>query len=422
MPNPSSPPVSIDTANAQALERMFASRPFLIGVRPAHEVLDGLERHTVLHAGPSLSWEAMCGPLRGAVLGVLQYEGWAADETAAQALIDAGEITFRPCHSANAVGPMTGLITPSMPLMVVENREYGNRAYTTLNEGLGKVLRFGANDASVLKRLHWLQDVAGPALNAALQRAEGLDLRVMMAQSLLMGDEMHQRNVAGTSLIARALIPHLVRAAPAPEHLGDITDYLTGNDQFFLNVAMVAAKATMDAAVGIPGCTLVTAMARNGTDFGIRIGALGDRWFTAPVEMPKGLYFPGFSAADANPDIGDSAIVETLGLGAFAMAASPAVTQFVGVGSFSQARRYTAEMEEITAGHSPHLLLATLDNQGVPCGIDIRQVVETGIVPWINTGIAHREAGIGQIGAGVVQAPMACFVQALEAFAEFWNA
>jgi hypothetical protein len=368
-----------------------------------------------------MAWDAMCGPLRGAILGVLQYEGWAADEPAAQALIDAGEITFGTCHSAHAVGPMTGLITPSMPLMVVENREFGNRAYTTLNEGLGKVLRCGANDASVLRCLKWLQDVAGPALDAALRRSGGLDLRVMMAQALLMGDEMHQRNVAGTSLMVRALIPHLVRAAPAPEHLGDITDYLTGNDQFFLNVAMVAAKATMDVAAGIPGCTLVTAMARNGTDFGVRIGALGDRWFTAPVQMPKGLYFPGFSA-DANPDIGDSAIVETLGLGAFAMAAAPAVAQFVGVGGFFQARRYTAEMEEITIGHSPHLLLATLDNQGVPSGIDIRQVVETGIVPWINTGIAHRQASIGQIGAGVGQAPMDCFVRALEAFAASWGA
>ena len=416
------PPVSIDAANTQALERVFASRPFLIGVRPARDVLPGMEKHTVLHAGPPLAWDVMCGPLRGAILGVLQYEGWAADETAAQALIGAGEITFRPCHSAHAVGPMTGLITPSMPLMVVENREFGNRAYTTLNEGLGKVLRFGANDASVLRRLKWLQDIAGPALDAALQRSEGLDLRVMMAQALLMGDEMHQRNVAGTSLLVRALIPHLVRAAPAPEHLGDVTDYLTGNDQFFLNVAMAAAKATMDAAAGIPGCTLVTAMARNGTDFGVRIGALGDRWFTAPVQMPKGLYFPGFSAADANPDIGDSAIVETLGLGAFAMAASPAVAQFVGVGGLAQARRYTAEMAEITIGQSPHLLLATLDNQGVPSGIDIRQVVETGMVPWINTGIAHRQAGIGQIGAGVVQAPMDCFVRALEAFAESWSA
>ena len=298
------PPMSIDAANAQALERVFASRPFLIGVRPAREVLSGLEEHTVLHAGPPLGWETMCGPLRGAILGVLQYEGWAADETAAQALIDADKIAFQPCHSANAVGPMTGLITPSMPLMIVENREFGNRAYTTLNEGVGKVLRFGANDASVLRHLKWLEDIAGPALDAALQRSEGVDLRVMMAQALLMGDEMHQRNVAATSLMARALMPHLVRAAPFAEHLGAITDYLTGNDQFFLNAAMVAAKATMDAASGIAGSTLVTAMARNGTDFGVRISALGERWFTAPVQMPEGLYFPGFNAADANPDIG----------------------------------------------------------------------------------------------------------------------
>jgi hypothetical protein len=285
---------------------------------------------------------------------------------------------------------------------------------------LGKVLRFGANDASVLQRLHWLQRVVAPALHTALQRAGGLDLRVLMAQALLMGDEMHQRNVAATSLWIRALMPHLVRAVPVSERLGELTDYLAGNDQFFLNVAMAAAKATMDTADGIPGCTLVTAMARNGTEFGVRLSALGERWFTAPAQMPRGLYFPGFSAADANADLGDSAIVETLGLGAFAMAASPAVAQFVGVGGLAEARRYTEEMLEITVGRHPHLLLSLLDGLGVPTGIDVRRVVETGIVPWINTGIAHRQAGIGQIGAGVAQAPLECFVQALEAFAATW--
>jgi hypothetical protein len=412
---------SIDAANQQALERIFASRPFLIDVRPAHELLPQLGDYSVLHAGPPLAWENMCGPLSGAILGALQYEGWAADEAAAQSLIEAGKMTFLPCHSVRAVGPMTGLITPSMPLMVVENREYGNQAYATLNEGLGKVLRFGANDKSVLKRLHWLQQIVAPVLRAALQRTDGLDLRVIMAKALLMGDEMHQRNVAATSLLVRELMPHLVRAAQTSEYLGEITDYFTGNDQFFLNVAMASAKATMDAATGIPGCTLVTAMARNGTDFGVRIGALGERWFTAPVQMPKGLYFPGFSAQDANPDIGDSAIVEALGLGAFAMAASPAVANFVGVGGLTQARRYTEEMMEITVGRSPHLLLPTMESMGVPTGIDVRRVVETGIVPWINTGIAHRQAGVGQIGAGVVQAPLDCFVQALQAFADAWN-
>lgn len=412
---------SIDTANEQALERVFASRPFLIDVCPAHELLPQISDYTVMHAGPPLGWESMCGPLRGAILGALQYEGWAPDEAGAHSLIEAGKITFLPCHSASAVGPMTGLITSSMPLMVVENREYGNRSYATLNEGLGKVMRFGANDENVLKRLHWLQQVVAPALHAALQRTGGLDLRVMMSQALLMGDEMHQRNVAATSLFVRALMPHLVRVAQVSEHLGEITDYLTGNDQFFLNVAMAAAKVTMDAAMGIPGCTLVTAMTRNGTDFGVRIGGLGERWFTAPVQMPKGLYFPGFSAEDANPDIGDSAIIETLGVGAFAMAASPAVAKFVGVGGLAEARRYTEEMMEITVGRSPHLLLPTMEGQGVPTGIDVRRVVETGIAPWINTGIAHRQAGVGQIGAGVAQAPLDCFVQALEAFAADWE-
>ena len=414
-------PSPIDTANAQALERIFAARPFLVGVQPARDLLAPFHDYTVLHAGPPIEWERMCGPLRGAIVGALQYEGWAAEETAALTLIDAGSITFRPCHSASAVGPMTGLITPSMPLMVVENRAFGNRAYATLNEGLGKVLRFGANDASVLQRLRWLQQVAAPMLHAALQRSGGLDLRVLMAQALLMGDDMHQRNVAATSLLVRLLMPHLVRVAATSVRLGEVTDYLTGNDQLFLNVAMAAAKATMDPAMHIPGCTLVTAMARNGTEFGVRVSALGERWFTAPVEMPRGLYFPGFSAADANPDMGDSAIVETFGLGAFAMVASPAVAQFVGIGGLTEARRYTAEMLEITIGRSPYMLLPTLDGLGVPSGIDIRRVVETGLLPWINTGIAHRQAGIGQIGAGIVQAPLACFVQALEAFAEGWD-
>jgi hypothetical protein len=413
----SSPPASsIEVANATALQRIFASRPFLIDIRPARELLP-LDDHTVLHAGPPLGWDTMCGPMRGAVLGALQYEGWAADPVAALELIESHQIVFRPCHSASAVGPMAGIVTPSMPLMVVENREYGNHAYATLNEGLGKVLRFGANDASVLQRLHWLQQVAAPALQAAVQRAGGVDLRVIMAQALLMGDEMHQRNIAATSLLVRVLMPHLVRVLSTSTELGALTDYLAGNDQFFLNMAMAAAKATMDAAGGIPDCTLVTAMARNGTNFGIRVSALGEQWFTAPVQMPVGLYFPGFSVADANPDLGDSAIVETLGLGAFAMAASPAVAQFLGVGGLAAARRYSEEMLEITVGRSPHLLLPTFDGLGVPSGIDVRKVVETGLVPWINTGIAHRQAGIGQIGAGVVQAPLDCFIEALEAFA-----
>lgn len=410
-------PISIEAANAQALQCLYAARPYLVAVQPARDLLPQLGAATILHAGPPVAWEAMCGPMQGAVIGAVHYEGWAADLTSAQALVASGQIRMQPCHSLSAVGPMAGIISPSMPLMVVENREHGNRAYCTLNEGLGKVLRFGAHDASVVERLRWLQHTVAPALHTALQRLGGLDLRVMMAQALSMGDEMHQRNIAATALLGQALLPQLARTVPAPEPLGAITDYLTSNPQCFLNVAMAAAKVTMDTVVGLPGCTLVTAMARNGTEFGIRLSALGERWFTAPAPLPQGLYFPGFSALDANPDMGDSAIVETLGLGAFAMSASPAVAQFLGLGGWAEARRYTEEMLEITAGRHPHLLLPTFDDLGVPSGIDVRRVVETGIVPWINTGIAHRQAGIGQIGAGVAQAPLACFVQALEAFA-----
>ena len=411
-------PAPIDAANAQALQRIYAARPYLVAVRPARELLPQLREYTLLHAGPPVGWEAMCGPMRGAILGAVVYEGWAADLDAAPALVESGRVAFQPCHSLSAVGPMAGIITPSMPLMVVENRAHGNRAYCTLNEGLGKVLRYGANDASVLERLRWLQQTVAPALHTALQRTGGIDLRVLMAQALLMGDEMHQRNVAASALLVQSLLPHLARTVPAPEPLGAITEYLTGNQQFFLNVVMAAAKVALDTATERPGCTLVTAMARNGTEFGLRVSALGERWFTAPAPLPQGLYFPGFSATDVNPDMGDSAIVETLGLGAFAMIASPAVAQFVGVGGWAAARRYTEEMLEITAGRHPHLLLPTLDGLGVPTGVDVRKVVETDLLPWINTGIAHRQAGVGQIGAGVVQAPLACFVQALEAFAE----
>jgi hypothetical protein len=312
---------------------------------------------------------------------------------------------------------MTGIITASMPVFVVENRPHGNRAHATVNEGLGKVLRFGANDASVIARLGWLAREAGPLLGAALRNAGGLDLRALMAQALRMGDEMHQRNIAASALLARALMPHLARAAADTSAVARIADFIAGNDQFFLNLAMAAAKASADPCLEIPGSTMVATMARNGTDFGIRVAGLGDRWFTAPVNTPEGLYFPGFTAADANPDMGDSAIVETVGLGAFAMAASPAVVRFVGAGGLRDAVRVTEEMAEITLGEHPHFHIPTLDERGTPVGIDIRKVVETGITPLINTGIAGRTPGTGQIGAGVVRAPLACFEQALAAAA-----
>ena len=412
---------TIEQANAEALRRILAAEPVLCDVRRAGELIAELDADTlILHAGPPLDWQGMCGPLRGAICGAIVFEGWAADLAAAEALAARGGVRFAPNHHFGAVGPMTGITTRSMPLLVVENRSFARgsaaRAFCTINEGLGKVMRFGGNDAAVLARLAWLRDELGPLLGSAL-RAAPVALNPLIARGLAMGDEMHQRNVACTSLLLRQMAASLAGVAASPQSLKKSFEFIAGNDQFFLNVAMAMGKSILDPARGVAGSTLVTAMARNGTEFGIRVAGRGDEWFTAPVEMPQGLYFPGYSAADANPDIGDSAILEAVGLGAFAMAAAPAVAGFVGAGGFAEALACTRTMSEITIGENRNWTIAALEFRGVPVGIDVRRVVETGIAPAINTGIAHRRAGVGQVGAGVARAPLACFEKALRALA-----
>ncbi len=408
----------IDSANEEAVNRILRGDPVLVDVQPAGTVIQGLGRHVILHAGPPIEWNAMCGPMRGAVCGIAVFEGWAKDLDEAEKMAASGEFDFHPNHHYGAVGPMTGMTTVSQPVLIVENREFGNRAYCTINEGLGKVMRFGGNDAEVLNRLRWIADVLGPDLSAALQSSGGISLRGIIARGLAMSDEMHQRNVACSSLFLRELAPALARTAKDTDRLAEVLGFIGANDQFFLNVAMAMGKAMTDPAYGVPGSSVVTAMCRNGTEFGIRVSATGDRWFTAPVEMPSGLYFPGYSEEDANPDMGDSAIVETIGLGGFAMAASPAVAGFVGAGSAADAGNFTRAMYDITLTRNSEWTMPPLDFAGVPTGIDIRKVVSTGVAPVINTGIAHKEPGVGQVGAGVVRAPLACFEKALEAFAE----
>ncbi len=409
---------TIRTANDTALSRIFAAEPVLVDVIPASEAIPALTERMILHAGPPITWDRMCGPMQGAVAGIAVFEGWAPDLDAATAMAAAGDIAFHPNHHFDAVGPMTGMTTMSQPVMVVENRAFGNRAFCTVNEGLGKVMRFGGNDAEVLDRLRWLRDEFGPSLGAALRARGGIGLKAIVARGLGMGDEMHQRNVACSGLFLREIAPDLARTCGDRGALARALAFIAANDQFFLNVAMAMGKAMMDPTRGIEGATLVTAMCRNGTDFGIRVSGTGDRWFTAPVEMPEGLYFPGYSAADANPDMGDSTIVETIGLGGFAMAAAPAVAGFVGAGAPSAAANFTRTMSEITMGANPEWTIPGADYLGTPTGIDIRRVVDTGLAPVINTGIAHREPGIGQVGAGIVRAPMACFTQAVRAIAE----
>ena len=408
----------IEEANQQAIERMVAGDPVLVDVIPAAKAIPALKERMILHAGPPIEWGRMCGPMRGAIMGIAVFEGWADDLADAESKAAAGEFEFHPNHHFDAVGPMTGMTTVSQSLMVVENKTFGNQAYCAINEGLGKVMRFGGNDAEVLERLRWLSDDFGPALGRALRHMNGVPLKSLVARGLTMGDEMHQRNVACSGLTLRALSPALAATSSDNEALAKALAFMGGNDQFFLNIAMAMGKSIMDPVCDIEGASVVTAMCRNGTDFGIRVSGTGDTWFTAPVEMPEGLYFPGFTEKDANPDMGDSTIVETVGLGGFAMGAAPAVAGFVGAGASSEAGNYTRTMLEIAITENPEWTIPSMDYLGVPTGIDIRLVVETGLTPTINTGIAHKEPGIGQVGAGVVRAPMACFEQALLAFAD----
>ena len=405
-------------ANRKAVDIVMSASPVLIGIEPAYKVVPGMTEDTILHSGPPITWDHMCGTMQGAVIGALLYEGRAADEGEARQLAASGRITFSPCHEHSAVGPMAGIISPSMPVHIVENRTTGNRAYCSVNEGLGKVLRFGAFSSSVLERLRWIEKEFAPVLNKAVEMAGGVDLKLITAQAVQMGDECHNRNKAATSLFFKEITPFMVQSGyPMPQVLRAI-DFIRSNDHYFLNLSMPACKSALDAACGVERSTVVTAMARNGVEFGIKVSGLGkDRWFTAPANFVEGLLFPGYGPEDANPDLGDSAITETMGIGGFAMGASPAITQFVG-GTVSDAINYTRSMYSITTAENNNYSLPPLDFKGTATGIDILKVLETGIIPVINTGIAHKVPGIGQIGAGIVHPPRECFVKALEAFGE----
>ena len=410
--------MSIDAANAKAVKRMMEARPMLTGVDEARRVIPGMKDNLLLHAGPPIDWPRMSGPLRGAVIGALLFEGLAKSEKDAIAMAEKGEVSFEPCHHHGAVGPMAGVISPSMKVYIIENKVHGNRSFSNLNEGYGKVLRYGAYSDEVLKRLRWMNDVLGPLVGGAISQGNPIDLRALIAEALHMGDEGHNRNKAGSLLFLKLLAPAISKTAKDSVQAAEVLQFIGDNALSVLNPVMAACKAMADAAHGVKGSTIVTTMARNGTDFGIRVSGLAeDQWFTAPAEIPVGLFFSGFTQADANPDIGDSAITETAGIGGFAMASAPAIVTFVG-GTPKDALNATLEMYEITASETRYFSLPALDFRGSPTGIDLRKVVELGITPRINTGIAHKNAGVGQVGAGLVRPPMKIFVDALLAIAE----
>ena len=411
---------TVNEANAAVIERLKAARPHWVDVKTASDVIPELrEGRTLLHAGSPITWERMTGPMQGAVLGAAKLEGWATTDEEATELAATGGIRFIPCHDVSAVGPMGGITSASMPVIVMENKVHGNFSYCNLNEGIGKVMRFGAYDEEVLNRHRWMIRTLGPVLSAALRTMpEGLDVTTLIAQAVTMGDEFHQRNIAASALLLRSLAVAVMKCGHPTEECQEVADFLARTDQFFLNVMMAYCKCVMDAGAVVGEGTIVTCMTRNGRDFGVRVAGTGKQWFTAPVNTPVGLFFTGYTQDDANPDIGDSAITETYGVGGASMVAAPGVTRFVGAGGFQDALRISDEMQEIYADSNPMLLIPGWDFQGAPMGLDIRRVVETGITPVINTGIAHKEAGIGQVGAGTVRAPLDCFVKAFEAAAE----
>jgi hypothetical protein len=410
--------MNIDAANTTAVNKMMDARPILKGLATAKDVIPGMKPNLILHAGPPIEWSAMSGPLRGGIIGALLFEGLAKTEADAIAMVGRGEIEFGPCHEHDSVGPMAGVTSASMKVYVVENVTHGNKAYSNLNEGYGKVLRYGAYSEDVLNKLRWMNDVMGPVLaDAIAASAEGMDVRALLAEALHMGDEGHNRNKAGSLLYLKWLSPLVAKVANDSNIEHDVLKFLGDNALSVLNPVMAGCKAMADAAHNVEGSTVVSTMARNGTNFGIRVSGLGGQWFTAPCETPQGLWFPGFTAADANPDIGDSTITETAGIGGFAMATAPAIVTFVG-STPKEAVNATLEMYEITVAEHKHFTIPTLEFRGTPTGVDIRKVVEKGITPRINTGIAHKNAGVGQVGAGLVRPPMQIFEDAIMAYAE----
>lgn len=400
---------TIAKANEEAINRYLNSNPCWVDMALAKDVIDGMkDLKRILHSGPPIAFENMCGPMQGAICGAVVYEGWANDVDTAFKMVKSGEVVVEPCHHHHAVGPMAGIISPSMPVFIVENETYKNVAYSNLNEGLGKVLRFGANNEEVINRLNFMRDTLYPALRDALKLIGKIEVKPIIAQALMMGDECHNRNAAATGLLLKILAPKLARVKDGDKAL----EFIAANDHFFLNLSMASCKCMLDAAAHVKHSSMVVAMARNGVNFGIRVSGLGDKWFEAPANFIKGLYFPGYGDDDANPDLGDSAITETAGIGGFSMAAAPAIVKFVG-GTPKDATQNSINMKEICLKEHPTFNLPALNFAGTACGIDILKVLDRNILPIINTGIAHKKAGVGQIGAGITTAPQECFIKAL---------
>jgi hypothetical protein len=404
----------IEAANAEAARRIIAADPVLVDVAPAAEVIPGMRDRLILHSGPPVGWKQMCGAQKGAAIGMCIFEGWAGNRDDAVRMIESGEIAFEPNHHHSTVGPMAGTITPHMWVWVVENKASGNRAFCRQVESFQQ---FGDYSPDALSALAKWRDVWGPALRAAVRKMGGVPLKPLITRALQMGDEMHNRVVASSSIFTNAVAPALVSAGLPTEQVAATLGYAGNHPFLFLGLSMAAAKSAADPARGVEASSVVTAMARNGTEFGIQVSGLDGEWFTAPAPRVQGLYLPGWKDEDAGADMGDSAITETVGWGGFVIGGAPGILSFTG-GRAADALAFSRDMRAITVTRSPDYLMPALDFEGTAVGIDIRKVVQTNTLPVIDTAIAHREPGHGIIGGGIVRPPMECFTKALKRFAE----
>ena len=411
----------IDIANKEVIAKIKASKPMLVDIAKAIDCIPGMTSNTILHAGPPIKWKDMCGPMQGAIIGALLFEEMAKDEAEAVRLAESGKIDFKPCHELGAVGPMAGVVSPSMPVHIIKDITNNTFSYCSVNEGLGKVLRFGAFSDEVLDRLRYLRDEFMYVLKKALALTDGIDIKLITAQALQMGDECHNRNKAATALFYKQISLLILKSEEDKEKAMKALSFITGNDHFFLNLSMPACKIMLAAGQNVEYSTILNVMARNGIEFGIKVSGLGnDRWFTYEADYIQGLYFPGYSQDDANRDIGDSAITETMGIGGFTMGGAPAIVQFVG-GTTDDAIATSKRMYSICTDTNPAYCIPALNFKGCAMGIDLIKVVESGTLPVINTGIAHKNAGVGQIGAGIVNPPKECFYEALLAYVDKYN-
>jgi Protein of unknown function (DUF1116) len=400
----------VEAANAEVLRRLDGAKPLLTDVRPVRDVVPDAGERTLLHCGPAIGWADVCDPLRRSMRAAVVAEGWADGVDEADRLLGSGGVALEPANEHCMVVPMASAIGPSAPAYVVEDAGSGTRAFAPVGQGPGEVAWFGRETPAAIERLRFLRDVAGPVLAEIVHRNDPLDVLGLAAQGIQMGDDLHLRTQATTNLLVRGWLPDLVEIGGSA---GAATArFLGGNHLFYLTIAMAAAKTLTTWAEEVPEASIVTTMARNGTTFGVRLAG-SERWSVAAAPpVQEAMYNPGQGPDTSAPDIGDSAVLELVGLGGAAAAGSPAVAAFVG-GTMLDARRATEQMAEICVAESSRFTLPAMDFRGTPVGVDVRRVVELGITPKVTTGILHSHDGSGQVGAGVATAPPACFVDAL---------